>query len=50
MILSLRVSRIRVVMVAMVSHPRPRIMGNMALPFKPMIRKIRLLITASRGR
>ncbi len=31
---SLRVSRMRVVMVAMVSQPRPRIMGSTALPFE----------------
>ena len=44
------VSRTRVVSVAIVSQPRPRTIGNTALPFKPIRRKTRCSITASRGR
>ena len=47
---SLRVGRSRVVSVAIVSQPRPRIIGRTALPFSPMTRKMRLTMTARRGR
>ena len=47
---SLRVSRIRVVRVAMVSQPRPSTMGRTALPLSPMRRKSPSTMTASRGR
>ncbi len=44
------VDRMRVVRVAMVSQPRPSTIGSTALPFSPMSRNTRSLITASRGR
>ena len=44
------VSRIRVVIVAMVSHPSPRIIGNTALPLSPIILNILSTIIARRGR
>ncbi len=47
---ALRLSRIRVVSVAIVSQPRPSTIGSTALPFSPMRRKVRSSITASRGR
>ena len=47
---SLRLSRMRVAIVAIVSHPRPRIMGSTALPLSPMTRNERSSMTASRGR
>ena len=47
---SLRVGRIRVVSVAIVSQPRPSTIGSTALPFSPISRNTRSLITASRGR
>ena len=47
---SFRVSRIRVVSVAMVSQPSPSTIGSTALPFRPIAWKGRLAITASRGR
>ena len=47
---SFLVSRIRAVIVAMVSQPRPRTIGRIALPLRPMIRKRRLDMMASRGR
>src|SRR3972149_3791206 len=47
---SFRVSRIRVVSVAMVSHPSPRIMGSTAFPLQPIFLKIRSTMTARRGR
>ena len=47
---SLRVARMRVVMVAMVSQPRPSTMGSTALPLRPMSLNTRLRTTASRGR
>ena len=47
---SLRVSRMRVVMVAMVSQPSPRIMGSTALPFRPITLKMRLTRIDMRGR
>ena len=44
------VGRMRVVSVAIVSQPRPSTIGSTALPFRPISRKTRSLITASRGR
>ncbi len=46
---SFGVARILVVMVAIVSQPRPSTIGSTALPFRPMARKIRSLKIASRG-
>ena len=47
---SLGVSRIRVVSVAIVSQPSPSTIGSTALPFRPIDLKMRLTITARRGR
>ncbi len=47
---SLGVSRMRVVSVAIVSQPSPSTIGSTAFPFKPIDLKMRLTITASRGR
>jgi hypothetical protein len=47
---SLRVGRMRVVSVAIVSQPRPSTIGSTALPFRPIRRNTRSVITASRGR
>ena len=47
---SFRVSRMRVLIVAMVSQPRPRIIGSTALPLSPIRRKTRLTMIAIRGR
>ena len=47
---SLGVSRIRVVIVAIVSQPRPSTIGSTALPFNPIFLKTRSTMTASRGR
>ncbi len=47
---SLRVSMMRAVSVAIVSHPRPSTIGSTALPLSPMPRRIRLDMTARRGR
>ena len=47
MVRSFSVSRIRVVMVAMVSHPSPRTMGKTAFPLSPIFLKIWLVMTAS---
>ncbi len=44
------VSRIRVTMVAMVSHPKPRTRGITARPLRPMPLKRRSSIMARRGR
>src|SRR3989338_6756411 len=50
MIRSRRLSRMRVVMVAIVSQPSPSTRGRTALPFKPTNRQKRLAITASLGK
>ena len=42
--------RMRVVMVAMVMQPKPRIMGMMARPFRPMAVMSRSVRAAMRGR
>ncbi len=47
---SFRLSSVRVVTVAIVSHPRPRIIGITARPFSPITRNARSSITARRGR
>ena len=47
---SLRVSRMRVVIVAMVAQPSPRSIGSTAFPFSPMIRKTRFTMIARRGK
>ena len=49
-IFSLFVSSIRVDIVAMVPHPRPRIMGRMAFPFRPRNLNALSETTASLGR
>lgn len=46
---SFGVPRILVVMVAMVSQPSPRIMGNTALPLRPIERNSRSLKMAAAG-
>ncbi len=46
---SFGVPRMRVVIVAIVSHPRPSTIGSTAFPFRPMVRKIRSLKMARRG-
>jgi len=50
MVRSLSVSKMRVVIVAIVSHPSPMTIGNTAFPFSPIFLKILLVITASLGR
>ena len=47
---SLRLSRMRAVIVAIVSQPRPSTIGRIALPLRPISRKRRLDMIASRGR
>lgn len=47
---SFRDSSILVVMVAMVSHPRPRTIGRTAFPLSPIPLKTLSTITASLGR
>ena len=49
-ILSLLVSRILVVIVAIVSHPRPSTIGKTALPFRPITLNILLAMIASLGK
>ena len=46
---SFGVPRIRVVIVAIVSQPRPSTIGSTALPFRPIARNRRSLKIASRG-
>jgi hypothetical protein len=46
---SFGVPRMRVVIVAMVSQPRPSTMGRTAFPFSPIARKMRSLKIARRG-
>ena len=46
---SFGVARIRVVIVAIVSQPRPSTIGRTALPFSPIARKMRSLKMARRG-
>ena len=47
---SFLVSRMRVVMVAIVAQPSPRIMGSTALPLRPINRNSRFTMTAIRGK
>ena len=46
---SFGVPRMRVVIVAIVSQPRPSTIGSTALPFSPITRKMRSQKIASRG-